>query len=691
MYKQRIKIFMGIIAVALAVIIVRLWQLQIGAGEEFRKQVERDIRQEAPLRSGLRGQILDRNGEILAVDKPCHDLCLDYRFLTNDITWVRAQQRKIALQEKVSADRAKKIYAQRAENTRRLAAQSGKVTAEELEAQVRRVVRRVEAIRRHIEDVTGAANVEIKEQRQAHPVITGLDEAATAELKAHLNEMIGSSLQPGYGRYYPHGPLACHIIGVTGQVSAAEQQRLNVTTGQADTLDKVRSKYLGGDPIGKTGVEKMCEAVLRGRRGYRKYKRHVNSLEILEELPPEPGQDVKLTIDHRLQKRLMELFLTETARQNLLSGSRAGDKPGNGAIVVLSVPKGEVLAMVSVPTYDLNRYYADYRLLASDDRHNKVSLPLRNRAVTVLYPPGSTAKPMTALAGLADKAITRDTSFTCEGGFQVGRDRYLHCWTYWRHMSGHGTLSVTEGLKHSCNIFFYNVGSRLGLEALSQWLVCMGFADEPGTGLPEEVAGTVPTAEWLRKRKPDYRPVLVDAMQVAIGQGFFGATPLHVANAMAAIARGGRFQSPLLVKEGWSPGDRSARGLPLDPADLRAVVEGMYGVVNEDGGTAYKVFHAPGVEPLDVDVCGKTGTATAAPADLDGDGQIDEYERDRSEMAWFAGFARPRASAGQAAGEGRQEIAFAVVVEYVKGGGSGNAAPIAREVIRICREMGYIR
>ncbi len=669
---------MAVIAAVFAVIIVRLWQLQIIMGREYRRQAEEALRDDCPLPPARRGQILDRRGEFLAIDKPCHELCFDYRFLTNNKSWVRSRQRRIARSEGVSAKQARKIYTRRAENTWNRAVEFGGVSRDELDRTVSGIIRRMKAISRIV-------GTEIREQRQMHPVITALDDAAAAKLKAHLTEMVGATVRPGYFRYYPHGSLACHIVGVMGQVNADEQKRLNLSADQGDRLTRACSNYLDGDMIGKTGVEKMCESVLRPRRGYCKRKRRRGGFQVLDKIPGKRGGDVTLTLDYKLQKRLTELFLRETGRQNAQLGARTGDAPSNGAIIVLSVPEGEVLAMVSLPAYDLNRYRSDFTKLVEDE----ANLPLLNRAVTRLYPPGSTVKPIAALAGLGtqkrNRAITLRTRFTCEGRLRVGRDRFLHCWTHWRNMPGHGALNVSEAIKHSCNIFFYRVGARLGLEELSQWFVKFGFADIPGTGLPEEKRGSVPTAQWLKREMPNYRPARpFDAMQVAIGQGFLGATPLHVAGAMAAIARGGKLRAPLLIKAGFPAGDRRERDLGLATACVKAVTEGMHRVVNERGGTAYKIFHAPGVEPLDVDVYGKTGTATATPADLNGDGRIDAYEKKRNEIAWFAGFALRRRSDESDAR--RRGIAFAVVVEYVTGGGSRNAGPVARETIRIWRK-----
>jgi len=694
MYVRRLKIFMGVIAAVMLVVIVRLAQLQILHGAKYRERAEKSLRS-VELLPCRRGTVHDRHGRILAVNKQCYEFCLDYRFLTSDATWVNREKRRLAAREDLSQRKADEVYARRARNTWEIAAEFGGVTREELSEAARRIIARVRAILRYLRErrrsagagVAEVASLEIREQHQSHPVIRGLSEESAAAIKARLNEMIGASVRPGYIRYYPYEATACHVIGTTREVSAEEQKRLNLAADEADWIDRARVNYLDGDVIGANGIELACETALRGRRGYRTLKRAGKTHEVTEEHSGTPGGSVRLSLDIELQRRLTDLFVRTTSAKNAADGARVGHAPSNGAIVVLSLPEREVLALVSVPTYDLN----GYRELLAELGEAPRGQPLLNRPVQVRYPIGSTAKPVAALAGLSTtrpgKGITRGTQFTCNGRIQVGRAKYLHCWTEWRGMAGHGPVNVVEAIKHSCNIFFYSVGGRLGLEELSRWFVEFGFADVVGLGLPEEQPGIVPTQQWLAEKKPGYRPVPIDAMQVAIGQGFLGATPAHVANAMATIACGGRFRRPLLVVDPASP-PAPERDLGIAAADVQAVVEGMYKVVNESGGTAYRRFREGAPPITGVTVHGKTGTATATPTDLDHDGVIDAYERNRNEMGWFAGFAVPK---GGAAGRpGTRGIAFAVVVEYVTGGGGRNAAPIAREAIRTCRELGYI-
>ena len=668
MYKRRMKVFLALVAGVFVVLAAKLYQLQIVEGRDFRVQAEEAMRSREllPVR---RGMVTDRRGRILAIDEPCFDFCLDYRFLKADPVWVKRQKRLLAVElarrEKLDRPAAKEaaehLYQQRAAASWAAADELARREQVGLRAQVARVTDRVEAIRRivnrrHVEDVT------VREEREAHSIVAGLDTQTAVALQQRLGGMIGVEVRPSHKRTYPAGPHACHVVGLTGEVTGEEMARRNMDD-RCPWQDRMRSDYLPGDVIGKTGVEAMCERQLRGRRGLRLFRL---TGETLREEPGIQGLDVHLTVDIDLQKQAEAML------------ERRGF---TGSIVVLSVgsrqePRCEVLAMASVPTYDLNRYRQDFEELVAE----KVRLPLLNRAVTQRYQPGSTVKPLAALAGLGAGVVTESTEIECRG--------YLHeptafrCWIWEQYRATHGWLAVRGALKNSCNIYFYEVGDRLGWRKLGDWFSMFGLAGPPGTGLPNEKAGTVPDEAHLRERGGrDF--TRGEARLMAVGQGPLTATPLHMANAMATIAREGVFLTPMLALEG---GPKQVRqDLPLNPAHLQAVRDGMYKVVNERGGTAYKYFRGPDAGDLGgIEVCGKTGTATTAPQriDSDGDGRITRSDRivRTGDTAWFAGFAPYR----------RPQIAFAVCVEYVEGGGGKNAAPIAIELLRLCKEMGYV-
>ncbi|RPI60648.1 MAG: hypothetical protein EHM48_06895, partial [Planctomycetaceae bacterium] len=407
--------------------------------------------------------------------------------------------------------------------------------------------------------------------------------------------------------------------------------------------------YLDNDAIGKSGVEKMAEPLLRGMRGYRQTSR---TGEVLQEVPAQNGKDVRLTIDIDLQRQLTEILA----------------KRGQGSAVVIDVKTGQVLAMVSVPTYNLNTYRADSRYLNNND----VDLPLKNRAVARRYPPGSTVKPVAALAAMGC-GLSPNQQYECKHILNMpGVGNNFRCDSLY----GHGWLGMEAAIQKSCNIYFYNVGRFVGADSLAQWFRLLGFGSLCGTGLPEEVAGNI---------QPTDRPTrIADPMQWAIGQGSFDATPLQVANAMAAVARG-QYLSPTILLDGAPQQVR--RDIPLRIDQIDVVRKGMWEVVNTPEGTAYKVFHQGGQRLTgDVIVCGKTGTADTPPMkiDTDGDGRLDTIVHggeDEANMAWFSGYASYT----------DPQIAFAVVIEFVPEHGSTAAGPIAVEIVRMCKEKGYVR
>jgi len=651
MYNQRLKVFMVLTAVALAVLVARLGQLQLLRGREYRQQIERTL-EDSEFLPASRGQILDRHDRILAMDEPCFDFCMDFGLLNADEKWTQRQRRAIQRRLAVEQDETLHLSDQElaqiasAELERRiqaawaLAAQQAAQQGADLDTTCARVRSRVMAIH---ERVGGP----VREETWAHPIVTGLDDAAAVEAKSRLGQTIGVSVQPSRRRLYPYGDVACHIIGVTGPVAAEDVERLTAGAAYPD-WGRLEDAWRA-DRVGKSGIEKLAEDRLRAAPGYR--RTNTGNGQVLEAVEARDGQDVRLSLDVALQAEVMKLF----------------PRGQTGCAVLLDVAANQVLAMVSLPTFDLNRYRRDFPILA----HDEVYTPLRHRAVSQLYPPGSTAKVVAALGALTDGVAYPGTRYVCRG-YLYNPDEF-RCWVY-KAGGAHGELDMVEAIAHSCNVYFYHLGEELGGQRMSQWLRRFGFVDLPGTGLPEERAGQVQTPSTAGA-----------ARMQAIGQGPVAVTALHVANAMAAIARDGAIRpATLLVDEAPAPGSRPGLGLSQEHLDL--VRQGMHKVCNQPGATAYSRFHGPDIGPLDFDVCGKTGTAAVPPQriDSDGDGALTEADQvvRQGDMAWFAGFAPYN----------QPQVAVAVVVEYVEeGGGAKDAAPIAREALRLCRQMGYIR
>jgi penicillin-binding protein 2 len=421
-------------------------------------------------------------------------------------------------------------------------------------------------------------------------------------------------------RLYPDSGVLAHMIGYTGEISEAE----------LDNPDY--AKYNQGQIIGKTGIEKEYNDILMGVDGER--QSIVDNLgrerELLGMKEATAGHSLQLTIDLDLQV-VAELAL--------------GDK--RGAVVALNPNNGEVLAMASRPSFDPNKFAvriksADWRELTSDPGN-----PLLNRAIQAQWAPGSTFKPITAIAGLETGNITDSTTFNCPGGAEF----YGHFYKCWSH---HGSVSLHYGLTQSCDAYFYNVGNKTGIDDLSFYARQAGLGEKTGIDLPNEASGTLPSPEWkLRTQRQKW--FAGETISVSIGQGALTVTPIQLARAIGGMALGGVWHTPhLLMKD--TPNEKP-REWALAADNVRKVVDGMYGVVNE-GGTGVRA-RIPGI-----DVCGKTGSAQTAS---------EEYARthkDIKDNSWFVVYAPCHAP----------EIVISVLWENGEHGAS--SGPIARDVMK---------
>jgi len=427
-------------------------------------------------------------------------------------------------------------------------------------------------------------------------------------------------------RLYPRNGLGAHVIGYVGEVS---EQELNSTDF---------AKYAQGDIVGKAGIERQYNDMLVGVDGQRRVV--VDSFgrerEVLESTEATPGNSLQLTLDLDLQA-VAELSL---------EGQR-------GAVVALDPRTGEVLAMVSRPAYDPNAFATRvsneyWRQLTSDPAN-----PMLNRAIQAQFAPGSTFKPVVALAGLETGAIDEHFSVRCGGGANF-YGRFFKCWV----KGGHGGVDLHAGIVHSCDVFFYTVGNKVGIDGIAQYAEMAGFGKKTGVDLPNEAEGLMPSSRWkLRTQREKW--YAGETISVAIGQGAVTVTPIQLASAIGCIASGGAWYKPHLVKSAAAPEPR--RG-DLNPDNVAKIVSCMYGVVNEPGGTAI-MSRIQGLE-----FSGKTGSAQRISNDLRKSGKLDKSED--KDNGWFIGFA-PREN---------PEIAVAVLLE---GGEHGAlAAPIARDVVK---------
>jgi len=426
-------------------------------------------------------------------------------------------------------------------------------------------------------------------------------------------------------RLYPQNGVAAHVIGYVGEVSETELNSPEFI------------KYDQGNVVGKAGIERQYNDVLIGVDGQRQVvvNNRGREMQVLGFKEAIPGKNLQLTLDLDLQV-VAEL----------------GMEGRKGAVVALDPRNGEVLAMVSTPAYDPNKFAS--RIRAEDWRElvNNPDIPLLNRAIQAQLAPGSTFKPLVALAGLETGTIDDNFKIYCRGGASF-YGRYFKCWV----KGGHGTVELHKGLVQSCDVFFYNVGNRVGIDQLAHYAQEAGFGKKTGIDLPHEAEGVVPSSEWKMKnfRQKWYAG---ETISVAIGQGALTVTPLQLAYAMGGLAVGGVWYRPHLVRDP----DRNdpPRIAKIDPANAAKVVSGMYGVVNE-GGTGVRA-RLPGIS-----VCGKTGSAQLASNELLKAGKLGQNMKDN---AWFVGFAPCESP----------EIVVAALYENAEHGYL--AAPIVRDVIK---------
>jgi penicillin-binding protein 2 len=467
-----------------------------------------------------------------------------------------------------------------------------------------------------------------------------------ARVEVAIPELPGVSIDQGVTRHYPFGETAAHVVGYVAAVSEQE---------------------LDGDPllelpdfrIGKSGVEKSQDTELRGAAGTSQVE--VNAFgRVVRELARvagKPGQDVVTSLDMTMQE-----FVTRrcSAEQSV-------------SCVLLDVVTGDVLALVSSPSFDPVPFSSGLTSATWQDLSNDPRKPLSNKVIAGVYPPGSTFKPVVATAALTAGVLTPETSFTCPGYLELG-DATFHCW---RH-GGHGTLRLRDAIKRSCDVFFYETARRVGIDRLAAMARRFGFGGALGIDIPGERPGLIPSREW-KLATTGTAWSQGETLIAGIGQGSVLATPLQLATMVARLVTG-RAVSPRLVRAdglmptGGDPAPPDFPSLGINPRALALVLDGMNAVVNEPGGTA----HAARITEPAFAMGGKSGTSQVR--------HISEFEREHGmrkarQMPWkerdhalflaFAPVSAPR-------------YVCATVVEHggaSGGGGSAVAAPICRDVL----------
>ena len=473
------------------------------------------------------------------------------------------------------------------------------------------------------------------------PLLLSMNDEQLAKFAVARPYFPGVDIHRQLVRHYPYGDLAAHVVGYVGRINEAEMKELPI------------AEYRGSSHIGKLGIELSYENDLHGKTGYAEIETNVQArlLNTLNEVNPQPGSNLYLTLDIDLQKTAYDA----------LAGF-------NGAVVAVDLKTGGVLVFVSRPGFDPNPFVMgisndDYEALQSNENQ-----PLYNRALRGLYPPGSTVKPFVALAGLEYEAITADQKLFCPGYYQL--PGVTHKYRDWK-KGGHGAVDMNQAITESCDVYFYRLAATLGIDNMVSFMQKFGFGEKTGIDLVGEKTGLLPTREWKREKKNQaWYPG--ETLITGIGQGYLQVTPIQLAKAIAGLANQGKIITPFLVDkvvsaQGTFPGAAfNYHNVTVKTEDVNSVIAGMVNVVHSARGTAKGIN-----KNISYQIAGKTGTAQVLGikqnAKYDED-SIDFKYRDHALFVSFAPVDDPK---------------IAVVVIAENGGHGGSvAAPIAGQVIK---------
>ncbi len=587
-YKQRLIMAMYVMIAFFFVLFIRLFYLQMIQGGEYRRLSENNCIRLQSI-SPSRGLIFDRAGNLLVDNRPSFDLYITLK-------------------------------------------DAGPLS--EIGPRLSRY------IGVPLENILAKVNGK-KEFPAYKPVcvLRDMSRDTLARVEVHRHELPGITVSVRPVRHYIYGKSAAHLIGYLGEISAEE-----LASGK---YEGVKS----GDYIGKFGVEKSFENYLRGRPGGRQVEVTASGqvIRVLKTVEAEPGHNLYLTIDEKLQKKA----------EALLEGKA-------GAAVAMDPNNGEILALASSPSFDQNAFVNGLSPESWDILVSNPQRPMENKAIQAEYPPASTYKIITAMAALEEGIIDENTVIHCSGKYAFG-DRIFYDWK----KEGHGPVNVLTALARSCDVFFYQVGLKLGVDRLAFYAKKSGLGEITGIDLGHESRGLVPTSKWKKRRTGEpWHPG--ETLSIAIGQGYNLATPLQILELTSAIANGGKRYRPLIVKRIETAEGRLIREaiievagtLPVSPEKLNVIKKGLQMVVESSFGTAH------GVKIDGIMMSGKTGTAQIVGRVGDGGGDV-TYPSHLKPHAWFVGYAP----------SDDPQIAVVVIVEHGEHG-SRTAAPIASEMIK---------
>jgi penicillin-binding protein 2 len=754
MYHRRLRLIALLMGGVMLLLALQLGRLTLVEGSQRLGQAEQTLHRRTLLPT-WRGSILDRQGRKIAVDRPGYAVAVEFDVITG--AWEMQQARREARRELGASRWATLSPAARLAAARDRLPQ-WRAKTERLYAEIRRLGgideaelnRRLDAIRGEVQETAAAVWAaqraaesakygeesdfefrlgKIREQTEAHVVLPSVSDAVAFEFRALADQLPGMlEVQNARRRVYPWSeaevrldrsslprpmrssrPMTIRVKGVADHICGSMRPAVREDVQRRPYRDSTNGRIdLGGyravgDTAGERGLEKVFEDHLRGTRG--QVSRRLDSDAVIR-VDPVPGKDLQITLDTALQARIQAILshgfgLTTVQEFHHNSGLPVGWKL-NSAAVVMEVETGEILAMVSMPTRAEGEEV--------DDRTQAIEQPWVNRPVEAIYPPGSIIKPLVLVAAVTEGVHDLNATIECTGHYFPNVKDVARCWIYrerWGYTT-HGPLKAEDALGQSCNIFFYTLADRLGMNRLSAWYGRFGMGSPLHVGLEYEYLGR----DAERKKKtfrtgeagghvPDAAEMTESALAgqlqfdtiiLGIGQGPIAWTPLHAANAYATIARGGAIRdAKLVLDDSVAPRTKRCDDLHLHGGAVDAALEGLRRAVSE-GGTGHHITYSPGDrEPIfnaeGVTVWGKTGTAQAPRLileDTNGNGRLDADDDgiDGLDHAWFVGLVGPDDTQ-------RPMFAISVIVEY---GGSGGrvAGPIANQIIHALQREGYL-
>jgi penicillin-binding protein 2 len=645
-FRKRYRWLALVAFIAFAIVIGRLFQLQVVRGAEYAQTAHENVIRRVTLPT-TRGVVRDAQGRVLASNRSSFNVLLVPGRVMPSARPARRSRTK--LEEQDSFTRIADALRLNPDERLRLATRirDACITDEDRSPCWRPIL--------------------IRED---------LSRDIVAELKQHAAEMIGAEVVSQPIRYYPYKSQGAHLLGYTSEIDGETLAKYR-PPGWEELSTEERQKlnplgYEPGDIVGATGVEHSWESYLRGQRGWEKrvvdargrYRTGPEADRLLDapsRQEPLPGRDVRLTIDMELEQSVERAMRAHVA----------------GAIVVVDVRTGRLLALYSKPDFDPNDLAGGSGKDRIREAFNKLYTdplrPMLDKTMSGVFHPGSTFKPFSALAALEDKIVPPGDKERCDGYLSFGR-RIFHC----THV--HGKVDMREAIAESCNIYFFKLAESVGMDRIARIANEFGLGQKTGMGVNPEAAGRIPTRSWYALRyKGQFR--IGFTLNTSIGQGATTVTPLQLALAYGALANGGTVYSPQLVRAVETSDGAIVQDFPprvrqkakIAPENLARVNEALYAVVNEEKGTAYPV------RDRTLEVAGKTGTAQTGYVNPGTDDPKKAWYLSR-DHAWFAAYSPAKAP----------EIAVVVLVEH---GGSGPtvAAPIAMQVVKEYHRLAAAR